>query len=302
MENNYRDMMDEVKAPESLRESVMNMTEREQATKRRPAPVRALMAAACVCALLVVGAMAAELIGGGFAQVWRGTGENSNVFFFSGESQILPAEEFSAELQALAEPYWNAEYHAEHLGFDSWEEAENFLGQKVMDNPLLAESKYSGYGITYEGKHTEGNCIVGVTINGTVGRIDVAAGYNIYLEDAGPTEVWVEAGLFMKSNLESIPLESAINEAEPSPEEADNESDADEYIVLEPESYQTANGLEAVIYDLPYFEEDGTHDWGHYSGYVYPNGIRTEVRSYYSDQENRETALAAVKKVLDAYQ
>ena len=301
MENNYRDMMDQVKAPEGLRRSVMNMSEQERAKKARPLPVRVMLVAACVCALLVVVAVAAEVVRGGFMKIYRGTGESGNVFFFGSYGDVgeIPVEELSPELQALADLYRDEAFHQEFLNFDTWEEAEDFLGRNIMDNPLLAGGGYLPNGVTYEGEHIEGNCVVCViTDYGVIRRVEVNARYSLEPEGSWASPwVTVEASIYVEQNFEGTPLESAMNTEEPTPEErAAYTENYDE--VKAQENYRTANGLEATIFDLPYWEDD---DGGCYSGFVYPHEIRIEVRSYYFGQENRETALSAIKKVLDNF-
>lgn len=123
MENNYRDMMDEVRAPEGLRGSVMDMTERERTKKTRPAPARVLMAAACICALLAVGAVAvAEMVG---IQV----------------GPILPGDELPLDPSKNPEDY--SGYTIIHDGGFSWDRVSAELKAEAKEN--MREGIYTAY-------------------------------------------------------------------------------------------------------------------------------------------------------------
>lgn len=280
-----------------------------QATvKRRSTPMRVVLAAACVGVLLVVAVVAAEVVKGGFMRIYRGTGENSNVFYFGADGDIerIPVENLSPELQSLADLYRDEAFHMEHLGFDSWEEAEDFLGRNIMDNPLLTGGGYLPNGVTYEGEHTEGNCVVSVVTDyGVIRRVDVDAQFSLEPEGSwGSPWVEVEVSIYVEQNFEGTPLESAVNEAEPSPEETEYTPDPKEYVTMEPENYRTANDLEATIFDLPFIsKEENTEESGYYYGFVFLHGVQVRVSRHYSGQEgNKEMALSILKQVLDAFE
>ena len=103
MENNYRDMMDAVKAPEGLRMEVMNMSEQERTKKTRPLPVRAALAAACIGALLMTAAIAAEGLGFDFVKI-----------FPDGEKKIRQGTVQGQESEGIQE--WEVDYEVDGSG------------------------------------------------------------------------------------------------------------------------------------------------------------------------------------------
>lgn len=287
--------------------ALLEESERAVGKKRHSAPVRALLAAACICALLAVGAVAVEAISGGFMEIYRWTGESGNVFFFGNYGDVgkIPVEDLSPEIRAVADLYRDEAFHQEFLSFDTWEEAEDFLGLNIMDNPLLAGGGYLPNGVTYQEEHIEGNCVVDViTDYGVIRYVTVDARYSLEPEGSWASPwVTVEASIYVEQNFEGTPLESAMNTEEPTPEErASYTENYDE--VKEQENYRTANGFKAAIFDLIYVtkDEDGnTYDWGDYEAAFFQPGIRITVRRYYSE-EDKEMALAELKQVLDAFE
>lgn len=314
MENKYRNMMDEVQAPEGLRESVMNMTERERAKKTRSTPVRVLMAAACICALLVVGAVAAEALIFDFVHVYgsenpqtvyvrmRGDEENEpeemNVLYeVVGDDAMrnIPLSELSQAIQDFAEQHKEEEWYGENLTFDSWEEAEKYIGRELADNAVLEQAEYfpSSYRYISEDQNVEGNCIVGPFIKyGELSSVDVDAKYSLPYPNAkigGINNIImkVEADLYIGYDLPMNPNYVLI--------------DSGHWAVAGQESYLTANGLEAVIIDVKDVQDGEIQSNGSYHAFFFLRGVRFKLEvGYWGDRA--EPVLTTLKQVLDAYQ
>lgn len=307
MENQYRNMMDEVRASEGLRQEIMNISGQERTQKTRSAPMRALTVAACICALLIIGAVAVEVARSGFVKIYRWTGESGNVFFFGNYEDVgkIPVEELSPELRALADLYRDEAFHQKFLSFDTWEEAEDFLGRNIMDNPLLAGGGYLPNGVTYGEEHIEGNCVVGIiTDYGVIRYVTVDARYSLEPEGSWASPwVTVEASIYVEQNFEGTPLESAMSTEEPTPQE--RASYTENYVeVKEQENYRTANGFKAAIFDFDFdiIDEDGnTYNSGSYEAFFFQPGIRISVRRHYA-KEDKEMTLAELKQILDNFQ
>lgn len=144
MEDQYRNMMDEVRAPEGLRQEVMNINGQERTKKTRPTPMRALLVAACVCALLVVGAVAAaEMFGVQVSPVLPGDelplDPSEDPEDYSGYTVINDGgfswDRVSEELQAEAKANMQDCIYIAYFG--SQAELEAALGFALPYNPVL---------------------------------------------------------------------------------------------------------------------------------------------------------------------
>lgn len=288
MENKYRNMMDEVRAPEGLRQEVMNISGQERTKKTRPIPVRVLMVATCVCALLVTVAVAAEIAGFDFVRIFRGTEEVREHYEVApGSIAAIPLEEFSPEVQALAAPYQDTDYHNEYLGFDTWEEAEEFLGREIARNPILAQAEYLPNGYSSEGNHVDGNCMVWAVIKyGVLEQFFVSANYDLHSEEWGALRVNVTAQVVVGGNPESAYMGFYFN---------------DLLTIEDQEDYLTANGLETVILNMSRVPAEGNaFSGGEYHAHFFLRGIRFWVMANYGP-EDQETVLAGLKEVLDNF-
>lgn len=311
MENKYRNMMDEVQAPESLRESVMDMIEKERTQKARPAPVRALMAAACICALLVVGAVAVEALIFDFVHVYGsenpqtvyvrmkngedGELEEMDVLYeVVGDDAMreIPLSELSPAMQDFAEQHKGEEWYGENLAFDSWEAAEEYIGRELADNALLEQAEYTRLQYGRE-PYVEGNCIVGSFIKyGELSSMDVAARYSLPYPNAKMGEINniimnVEADLYIGYDLPMNPSWVVI--------------DNGYWSVAGQESYLTANGLETVIIDVKDVRDGEIQSNGSYRAFFFLRGVRFKLEvGYWGNRA--EPILTTLKQVLDAYQ
>ena len=136
MKKEYRELFDEVHASQRLRTEVMNMKHEEiKPTHRIP---RAALIAAVLLIALAGTAVAAELLG--YVQIDLKNPDETNT---SGEGytgkaamQTIPAESLS---EAALERAAAMEDISDDWEFDSWSEAEAFLGMELLDNPKLEE-------------------------------------------------------------------------------------------------------------------------------------------------------------------
>lgn len=296
MENNYRNMMDEVQAPDGLRESVLNITGQERTKKTRSTPVRVLTVAACICALLVVVAVAAEIAGFDFVQIFKGTEEGGWDYTVdvSDLIELIPVKELPPEIQTLEEEYQDKDIHNVLMSFDSWEEAEAFLGWEIADNPVLADSRYAPNKSTYEGHNEEGNCIVSVIIKyGKVSAIRVDARYDLSFPRTGTggrtaADIFVDATLYVGD--------------EPLIYGAGMGYIADGSVAEGQENYLTENGLAVVIVNMIDNPDTSLIEHGEYHANFVLRGASFWVRAMYFGPEDQETVLAGLKEVLDNFQ
>lgn len=136
MEKEYRKMFDGVRASDRLRLEVMNM-KREETKRIRRIPRAALIAAALVV-ILAGTALAAELLGHIQIELKNPNETNTSGDGYTGgaDFQTIPAESLSeAALERAAE----MEEVCGGWEFDSWSEAEAFLGLELQSNPKLEE-------------------------------------------------------------------------------------------------------------------------------------------------------------------
>lgn len=291
MENNYRDMMDAVKAPEGLRMEVMKMSEQERTKKARPLPVRVALAAACICALLATAAIAAEGLGFDFVKIFnKEEAEETDLDYMVDGSGVkhIPLSALSQEAQALKEQYEDRDdgYACTvELAFGSWEEAEEYLGYEIMDNPMLAQGTYDPISLlSKEVDRLPGNCWIRVVFgdDGEITYIQVTSRMNL---SVSPNGYMVEATLYVRETIEDRPKGPTVAYKYP-----------DDSHVEGKEDYLTPDGLETVIVNI----ERGNRG-GEYDAHFFLRGIRFSVWADYPEQD-RETALTELKQVLDAFE
>lgn len=162
-----------------------------RAQRRAVRPIRIAVIAACLCAVLVGGAFAAENIFGIpiFKPVETShlTGEAINGFTATiepAESVVrLPVDRCSAQARDLA-----AGLEPGTLGlldFGNWEEAEEFLGIDLMDNPVLENA----------GAEAEPVCSVTVTAaDGILTGIKIEAAWLLNYVEQEEREIGVTLG------------------------------------------------------------------------------------------------------------
>ena len=300
MENNYRDMMDAVKAPEGLRMEVMNMSEQERTKKTRPLPVRVALAAACIGALLMTAAVA-EVAGFDFVRIFTGRESERGDYQYDGYRvdgsgvKNIPVFAFSQAVQDLEEQYKDAGGHTEYLTFDSWEEAEEYLGYEIFDHPMLQGADYIPVWRQYTetGMTITGNCVVEICI-GQYGVSMIRVTSNIRRPPGMHHGFSVTADLYVGDPL--------LDETETSGYTYGFNSDL--FTMEGEESYLTANELETVIIgtkNVPDKFPSGFAGNGKYHAHFFLRGIRFNVETGYR-AEDQATALPELKEILDAFE
>lgn len=297
MENNYRDMMDAVKAPEGLRMEVMNMSEQERTKKTRPLPVRVALAAACICALLVTAAIAAEGLGFDFVKIFntKETEETDLDYMVDGSGvKHIPLSAFSPEVQALKGQYEDTDdgyVSSVELAFDSWEEAEEYLGYEIMDNPVLAQGTYDPISfLSKEGDRLTGNCLVQIVFadDGEISLIFVTSKINL---PATSHDYRVTVILYVRHPL-----------VEPSDDPiVGHKYNGNSWTVEGAEDYLTPDGLETVIVNVGNDGSECLDEGRQYDAHFFLRGLRFYVETGYR-AEDQATALPELKEVLDAFE
>lgn len=126
----YKETFDGVHASQRLKAEVLNMKREENATKRRRIP--AALAAALV--LVLAGTAVAALEYRGRVSIAPIEDSYENGYILQGDIPSIPAQRLSREVLDCAA---QAGKESDTWTFDSWSEAETFLGLKVGDNPVL---------------------------------------------------------------------------------------------------------------------------------------------------------------------
>lgn len=284
-----------------------------QATaKRRSTPMRVVLAAACVCALLVTAVVAAEAMGFDFVRIW-GNPEEKTVYvkirgddsaeeweemgllyevYGSGNVKNIPLRELSPAIQEIQEQYKDEDWYTEQVSFDSWTEAEEFVGREISDNAVLEEAEYELSTIWKDREpYQEGNCIVGAFIKyGKLDSVDLRAEYKLPLpgtEDGEYTSVSVRADLYIGKDLPLNPDFGYI--------------DNGYWTVEGQEDYLTSNGLETVILDVKMVQDEQISEGGQYHAFFFLRGVSFRVEVNYWGPEEQETVLTGLKEVLDNF-
>lgn len=287
MENNYRDMMDAVKAPEGLRMEVMNMSEQERTKKTRPLPVRVALAAACICALLATAAVAVEVIAG--IQVsdpktipGQETGD------LTGWTMVLPegitedqlSAEFLEDLQAAGPDTYGIKRVADK-DFHTCEELRAYLGIAPTLNPILEQGDIGTLG-DYTGWH-----LMAEVIEEAI-HINVCGNFVIPVPTAEGKTIQVHLDAWI--NTEEQPWDGLY---------------FDHVEEITQEDYVTENGLEAVISSVR-FEPTG-EKLNHYEcrggADFYLDGFAYSLKVWYNTQEVEEAQVTAtLKSILNAFE
>lgn len=290
-----------------------------KARARRPVPVRVLLAAACICGALVIGAVAAEALGFDFVKIFQGeekpivylnmteygAGERVEVGTLyevdgSGLMSSIPLGELSPALQEIQEQYKDEDWYSENVGFDSWAEAEEFLGRELADNAMLDGMEYGTRFANAEEDWQKKACSVGAFIKyGELSSVNVAAKYLMPVSQGGTS---VSTGMSVTVSRDiSVYADFFIGEESPS-YPAFGFMDNGYWAAEGQEGYLTANGLETVIISLKQARDDNIMPYGDYHAFFFLRGVRFRVEVHYWDPEDQEVVLAGLKEVLDHFQ
>lgn len=301
--------------PELLEEN-----EKVAGKKRRPAPVRVLMAAACICALLVVGATAAELAGVDVVETVRtmlgikvsgpttlGTSGN-----WKGWTVTLPetftrerfSEGFLAELEAAPveefltgpedEPVDENGVKRITKDFATLEEVEEYLGTAPTINPILEQGdirRLEEYKDLKEVWHLMASEMDTVEQDGV---IDVRVYCNFGIPVPGT-----------EGELLSVLMDADVStEDPPDPSRGAYFPDVAEIIQ---ESYVTPNGLEAMIARVRFYPVEGDPKTPKGATYAefYLDGFwcTLSTHDFYDEAEVDEAKIKdTLKTILDAFE
>lgn len=179
------------------------------AGRRIPRLARAGLIAACLCLVLV---------GTGAAAVANGWIRVSDVKFYptthvngtkssyaevntaSDGSPYIPMDQFSQEAQEF--PY-SSTYLPQYKGFDSWADAEEFLGVEISDNPVLDRMEPIPWSLEdkqYGIKMDEANCFVSFRGLMEAPMINLHSEYQLVLDDSREFRLGVYAGIFTQES------------------------------------------------------------------------------------------------------
>ena len=294
MENNYRDMMDAVKAPEGLRREVMKMSEQERTKKARPVPVRVVLVAACVAALLAVGAVAAEVSGVDIVETIKTA---LGIQVSEPKTIIRPTDEAELEgwtvalPEGIAEDHLSAEFWAELQSaepdeydmrcifkeFQSREELKSYLGVEPTLNPLLEQGNMNVW--CMEGRSGAGMEITYVWVTGNFSiPVPETDGKTIHVL----LDTWVSTAERPSGGIYFENVEEVIQE-----------------------EYVTKNGLKAVLSNTRFAptEENPEYYGGCGIAEFYLDGFAYRLRVWYDTQWTEgDQVTATLKSILDAYE
>lgn len=292
--------------PELLEES-----EKTAGKKRRPAPVRALLAAACICALLATAAVAAEVAGVDVVESVRtmlgikvsepttlgGSG------IFKGWTVTLPetftnerfSEEFLTELEAMPVDMYDRKM-IERKDFETLEELKEYLGTAPIINPILEQGDLRRLE-EYKDKDLK------EVWHLMAHKMDT-------VEQEGVIDVWVYSNFGIPVPGTDGELLSVLMEASFSTEDPPNPSRGayfPDVAEIVQENYVTPNGLETVIARVRFDPVEGDPKTPRGATYVefYLDGFRytLSTHDFYGEAEVDEAKIeATLKSILDAYQ
>jgi len=272
MEKKYREVFDGVRASGRLRMEVMNM-KREETKRVRRIPRAALIAAALVLALA----------GTAVAYLSRVTvapyGDGYSVHAEAGNVPLASLSE--VVLQRAA----NADSRADALPFQSWDDAEAYLGLEIADNARLEQMEKGLWGIDLD----EGQgpvmapCITDLRYsNGLPDTITLTASYV-----EGDYSVKEEAVLMVEDP--GFDANRAYNFANPMAE------------LHSTEAYVTPSGVEAVIItSRVVFREDFVRM--EYTAQFVLHQASFSVRISVDEGKSGGGALTLLKEILDSYE
>ncbi|MBD5149119.1 MAG: hypothetical protein HDT18_01785 [Oscillibacter sp.] len=274
---------------------------------------RIAVIAACLCLLFAGTAVAAELAGVHITGFFYnephyvsadGTVENVSGYTFSRDIQHFRVEDLSQELielgQGLTEPVARS--------FSTWEQMEEFVGIKVMDNPVLAEAHVGcdqdvmglpggrGKYVAYISPGP-GHAADGVTPMSGINSISLSGSYYLNYDDP---DLWPRQGILIdvRANLAFASANPVLGEgAVYFPENTD----------VAYEEYVTPNGL-CVLFTRAELPEgkDRSHACDYYSAEFTLNGVSfsvsaTDIKGVFEEDVPPGLVEEAVKSVLDGF-
>ena len=258
--------------------------------KRRITKItRTVLIAACLC--LALAGTAAAAVANGWIQVtevkfYPNTNVNGKVTSYAevrtavDGSPYIPFDQFSPEAQAF--PH-SSTYLPQYKGFDSWTEAEEFLGVELANNPVLDQMEPiplpiedTQYGI----KLDDANCSVVFRGLMDAPTINLYSEYRLVLDDSRDFRLGVYAG---------IVTEEWSSEWGPGAVFQNHE-------MPETETYVTPSGLQAVIVTADTDPQPGS--LVSCQTLFRLNGATFHLVTTHDD---RDELVSIIKEILDAY-
>lgn len=274
---------------------------------------RIAVIAACLCLLLAGTAVAAELAGvhitGFFCDEPRitsanGTVENVSGYTFSRDIRHFRVEDLSQELieldQGLTEPVARS--------FSTWEQMEEFVGIRVMDNPVLAEA-HVGCDMNImdlpggQGKYVAyispgpGHAADGVTPMSGINSISLIGSYYLNYDDPG-LRPWQGVLINVSANLAFESENPVLGEGAVYFPEGTG---------VTYEEYVTPNGLCALFTRAELAEGEGRpYAYDYYLAEFTLNGVSvsvsaTDTKDLFDGDASPGLVEEAVKAVLDGF-
>ena len=297
MKERYRSMMEQATLSDGARSSFERKLDSTRPAKKSARVLRTAVIAACACVVLIGGTFAATYVAGFSAfetyeagdLIFKDVGKIAHSGYrLSGGMAPIPVQEFSDEVQAL--PEGNTQ-----VIFDSWEEAEQFLGVQLERNALLEEMEHA-------------LCIDPKLERNTHCVLRFSVGDN-GLEQVFAEAYYTEGGNHILSSV-SVNWYALIT--------TENSDRTHAYEVLYPserelrvEEYTGAGGMEAIIVETKTPESDSIRTFSgqeycvvDYEGYFSLNGIAYCVNVWgYSPLDYVENTLALdlLKQIIDSY-
>ena len=268
----YKETFDRVHASQRLKTEVLNMKREENVTKRRRIPAAALVAAVLVIAL--AGTAAAYL---------------SRVTVTPyGDGYSVQSEAGNVPLASLSEDVLQraaaAESRAEIMPFDSWDEAEAYLGLNIADNARLDQMEKGLWGMSLgeSEKPVVAPSIVDLRYNnGLPDTITLIASYH-----EGDFSVKAEAVLMVEDP--TYGEDRVYRFANPMAEMSGTET------------YVTPSGIEAtIVASRVVYRADTVRV--EYTAQFVLHQASFSVRISVDEGESSEDALILLKEILDAY-
>ena len=268
---------------------------------RRSVPVRVLTVAACLAAVLAVGAVAAELAGfqvsrilsgqelfpDGLPDTWEGDGDVENYTGYKvSNEESFAWDKVSDELRAAvaqAPDHYYAGY------FDSQAELEEFLGFSLPQNSLLASAQESAAGYQFDDEEKITHAFSRLFVSGT--------------SDGEPSNLWLLASYSLQEHEHANPAEAAdcrgrINvHLNIHGHSGNGHSITYSYQnwILTQETYVTAGGWEATIIQTAY---EARPDAEIYVAFLPLDGLTVEIQV---GGDECVDAKEVLKSLLDAY-
>ena len=249
---------------------------------RSPRKLRPMLLAACLCLLIAIPVMA--VTGSLLVENYYGSSIPDNLsdqdldaFFRAETADKVPVSAFSPDaLQTAAEQGPGPGYY----GFDTWAEAEAFLGVNILDSDLIDSSRST----PVELYDADGQIVLNDACHLTLVNNEDTLLYGVYL-----------SYFFHKDGGGTIALQAnAVTDQNPNENDSSIGVSYEDSDILEQtsEGYLTASGTEATI--IRTRDSAGTWD---FDGWMLKNGF---ILRFTLSSNHEEGGVDTIKALLDA--